>query len=473
MAHPWSRRLAAMVMMVLLVFPGFFAPGSSVSLAQEVPPAQTDAHDPKGDQEGPSWTARFPTGRPAATGSGPDSLTFPEPDAQAFILMEGTTGQVLAEGNADAPLPMASTTKILTGLLLAEETEPDDLLWVPFEARGIEGSKLFMEPGERYTAQELLIALMVASANDAAVTVAVNLDGSVEAFARRMNDKAAALGMTGSHFTNPHGLDDENHYASARDLARLAVAAMANDQFREAAGITNAVISDPIRQSTRELNSHNLFVVTYPHGVGGKTGYTSRAGFCLVAAAQRDGRQVVGVILGGNRGERVAADMARLMDWAFAAFEPVTVVSQGTFFPDPVGSDEAQGWQIPEPVVAVAPLGSNATPAITTKVETVAGPGEALSLEDGGEIAAQEAVLVVEGEGGLHVTVPLRPAGSSTTADATGLQSGGGLAILVRHPQARWPLGIGFLLAGIYFYRRRRRRRYAWTGSRSRRPRVP
>ncbi|HLS88060.1 MAG TPA: D-alanyl-D-alanine carboxypeptidase family protein [Sphingobacteriaceae bacterium] len=475
MALPWSRCLAAVVTAILLIFPGVLAPGPLAALAQEVPPDQADGSDMV--PAGPPWTPEFPTGLPTAPGSDRDELAFPAPDAQAFILLEGATGQILAQGNADAPLPMASTTKLLTGLLLAEATEPDDLLWVPFEARGIEGSKLFMEPGERYTARELLIALMVASANDAAVTVAVNLDGGVEAFARRMNAKAAALGMTGSNFANPHGLDDENHYASARDLARLAVAAMANRQVREAAGLTNAVISDPIRQSTRELNSHNLFVVTYPHVVGAKTGFTSRAGFCLVAVAEKDGRQVVGVILGGSRGDRVARDMAAMMDWAFAAFEPVTVVPQGTFFEDPGAGDEgSRGWVAGAPVTAAVPRGSHGAPSISTRVETGARAGQAPAggdVDAGGDGPA--ALLVVEGEGGLQVTVPLNPAGGSTAADATGLRTGGGPAVLVNNPQARWSMGIGILLAGLYLFRRRRRRRrrYTWTGGRSRRAGVP
>ncbi|HEX6987901.1 MAG TPA: D-alanyl-D-alanine carboxypeptidase family protein [Bacillota bacterium] len=279
----------------------------------------------------PSTAAAAPS-TAAASVSTPAPAAVPDPphiDARAAVLIDADSGRVLHAYNAETPLPMASTTKIMTGWLLAEMVAPDTTIWVPFEARGVAGSKIYLEPGERYPARDMLLALMIESANDAAVAVAVNLAGSVEDFAALMNRRAEELGLEHTHFVNPHGLDAEGHYASALDLARLARAAMSSPAFREAVALPQAVIAHPIAGGTREIHSHNRFLVTYPGATGIKTGFTNGAGFSLVGGARRDGVELIGVILGGDSDVQVARQMGEMMDWAFASFEPYELVTAG------------------------------------------------------------------------------------------------------------------------------------------------
>lgn len=252
----------------------------------------------------------------------------PSSGATAVVLIDANSSKILYGANSRQPLAMASTTKIMTALLLLENQALTDTLWVPFEARGIIGSKLYLEPGERYSAKEMLLALMVESANDAAVTIAVNVAGSVENFVKMMNERARQLGLQQTSFANPHGLDAPDHYASALDLALLTREAMQVPAFREAAAQTNVTIAHPIESGVRTLNSHNRFLTNFPGATGVKTGFTNNAQFCLVGSAKRDGVELIGVILGGNHADAVADDMAQLMEWGFANFVPHTIVAE-------------------------------------------------------------------------------------------------------------------------------------------------
>ena len=201
--------------------------------------------------------------------------------AQSAILMDAESGRVLYELDADTRSRIASTTKIMTGLLACETLALDAEYAVPAEAVGIEGSSMYLRAGERVTGRELLYGLMLRSGNDAAVALAILCDGSVERFAARMNARAAKLGMENTHFQNPNGLDEEGHFSTARDLARLARAAMKNPDFREAAGTKNASFGQ------RALTNHNKLLWSYPGANGVKTGYTKASGRTLVSCAQR------------------------------------------------------------------------------------------------------------------------------------------------------------------------------------------
>jgi len=211
--------------------------------------------------------------------------------AQSAILMDAESGRVLYELDADTRSRIASTTKIMTGLLACETLALDAEYAVPAEAVGIEGSSMYLRAGERVTGRELLYGLMLRSGNDAAVALAILCDGSVERFAARMNARAAKLGMENTHFQNPNGLDEEGHFSTARDLARLARAAMKNPDFREAAGTKNASFDQ------RALTNHNKLLWSYPGANGVKTGYTRAAGRILVSSAERGGRHLIAVTI--------------------------------------------------------------------------------------------------------------------------------------------------------------------------------
>jgi len=211
----------------------------------------------------------------------------PRTSARSAALYEARAGLALIEHNANERLPMASTTKIMTALVALEEASPDTVVTVPAEAVGIEGSSLYLREGERFTVEELLYGLMLRSANDAACALAYAVAGSVEAFCEKMNGRAAALGLENTHFENPHGLDDEEHYTTARELTRLACEAMKNDTFRTIVSTKTRRIGEG--ESVRVLTNHNKMLRLYDGAIGVKTGFTKRSGRCLVSAAERDG----------------------------------------------------------------------------------------------------------------------------------------------------------------------------------------
>lgn len=240
--------------------------------------------------------------------------------AQSAILMDAASGRVLYALDADTRSRIASTTKIMTGLLACEELELDAEYTVPAEAAGIEGSSMYLRAGERVTGRELLYGLMLRSGNDAAVALAILCDGSSERFAARMNARAAQLGMENTHFQNPNGLDEEGHFSTARDLAILTRAAMKNPDFREAAGTKSASFGQ------RVLTNHNKLLWSYAGANGVKTGYTRAAGRILVSSAERGGRLLIAVTICDPDDWN---DHVKLLDYGFSAFEKHTFLSAG------------------------------------------------------------------------------------------------------------------------------------------------
>lgn len=213
------------------------------------------------------------------------------------IVMEATTKRILKGENIDARLPIASTTKAMTALVVIENCKMDDVVTVPKAAVGIEGSSIYLAEGEKLTVKELLYGLMLRSGNDAATALAIYAGGSVEGFAAMMNKKAESLGLKNTHFTNPHGLHDKNHYTSARDLAVIASEGMLNPVFKEIVSTKNITIKGRGGNELRYLHNKNKILSNYKGGNGVKTGYTKAAGRCLIAASERDGMQVVAVVI--------------------------------------------------------------------------------------------------------------------------------------------------------------------------------
>jgi len=231
----------------------------------------------------------------------------PTVSAEACVLL-CEDGSALFEKNADRRCLIASTTKLMTALVCLENDELDGTVTARKRHCEVEGSSMYLRPGERYSVRELLLGLLLASGNDAALALAEHTAGSEEAFASLMNAKVWELGLSNTHFENPHGLDAKNHYSSARDLARLMLYCMENPAFRELAGTKAANVKG------LTLLNHNKLLTLCPGCVGGKTGYTGAAGRCLVSCCERDGLRLVCVTLSAPDDWN---DHMRLYDWAF------------------------------------------------------------------------------------------------------------------------------------------------------------
>jgi len=253
----------------------------------------------------------------------------PQVLAEAAILVEADTGQVLYAKNPDARMYPASTTKILTALIVLERCDLDEKVRVPSGFTGVDGTAIYLREGEVLTVRDLLYALLVHSANDVAVALAEHVAGSVPAFTGLMNEKAASVGARHSHFVNPHGLPDENHYTTARDLALIARAAMRHPTFRKIVATKNYILperEDP--EALRHLWNTNKLLWRYEGANGIKTGYTAQAQQCLVASAQHEGRELIAVLL-GSMGNNVWMEAATLLDYGFNGFVRSEVVGRG------------------------------------------------------------------------------------------------------------------------------------------------
>ena len=211
--------------------------------------------------------------------------------AKRAILLDGATGRILFEKNIDEQSLIASTTKIMTALVVCEQCNVLDRMRIPKEAVGIEGSSMYLREGEVLTIQELLYGLMLHSGNDAAVALAIYCGGTVEGFVELMNDKAHNLGLSGTNFANPNGLDAPGHYATARDLATLAAYAMENPVFYQ------TVSTKSMKIGQRYLTNHNKLLWRVEGADGVKTGYTKAAGRILVSSATRNGRRLICVTM--------------------------------------------------------------------------------------------------------------------------------------------------------------------------------
>lgn len=236
---------------------------------------------------------------PEATAAETDAPTTEPPgvSAKAAILIETSSGKILMEKNAYERLPMASTTKIMTALLLAERGSLDETLVTTREMVTVEGSSMGLRAGDTVSYHDLLYGMLLASGNDAANTTAIALGGSLTGFARMMNDKAAELGLTSTHFVTPSGLDDPDHYTTAYDLARLAAYAMENPDFKAAASSKTATLCYGNPPYKRTLANHNKLLSRYEGAIGVKTGFTKKSGRCLVSGAERDGARLIAVTL--------------------------------------------------------------------------------------------------------------------------------------------------------------------------------
>ena len=245
--------------------------------------------------------------------------------ARGAILMERESGRVLMAQNADERRPMASTTKVMTALLALENSALEEIVTAGPNASGVEGTSIYLSEGEQLTMGEMLLGLMLRSGNDAAVAIAEHVGGSVEGFVEMMNRRAEELGAD-ALFVTPNGLDKGGHGASARAMALIAREAMGNDEFRRLVSTKEAVIPWVSSECSRLLRNKNRLLSEYAGATGVKTGFTRAAGRCLVFSAEREGMELIGVVLSCPDWFEEAE---RLLDWGFANFSAQTAARAG------------------------------------------------------------------------------------------------------------------------------------------------
>ena len=278
----------------------------------------------------------------------------PEVSAQSAVVLTADTGTVLFEKDGHTPRPVASTTKIMTALLALEaaQEQGDPLVDITQEMVAVEGSSMGLQAGDSISLTGLAAGMLLASGNDAANAAALYLEGSLESFAARMNQRAAALGMEDTHFVTPSGLDGEDaqglgHLSTAYDMALLARAALEDQAFRQLCSSPSLAVAfaEPVKRVT--YTNHNKLLTQYPGCVGVKTGFTKEAGRCLVSAAERDGALLIAVTLNAPNDWQ---DHAALLDYGFTQVEPYQLAGGDVRLTVPV---------VGSPVEAVSLRGSN------------------------------------------------------------------------------------------------------------------
>ena len=255
---------------------------------------------------------------------------IPDIEGKSAILIDPHTGKILYEKNIHERLSMASITKLMTCLITIEmletgEHSPDEMVTVSKAAADLEGASIYLVANERVRLEDLLIATIVRSANDAAYAIAEHISGTIEEFAVLMNKKAALFGMTESHFTNPEGLEDPDNYSTTRDIAILSMEFYRHPQLLAWSGLK----STTIRNGRVEMNSGNNFLSKYEWATGLKTGYTEKAGYCLVATADKDGTELLSVVMGLPDDQTRIQESIKLLDWGFANYGNVILCHQG------------------------------------------------------------------------------------------------------------------------------------------------
>jgi D-alanyl-D-alanine carboxypeptidase (penicillin-binding protein 5/6) len=250
----------------------------------------------------------------------------PEVSAKSVVVMDAWSGQVLMEKDAHTPRAIASVTKVMTAMVILDRCPLDQMVIVSKEAAETGESSCLLKEGEQLSVHDLLEMALMRSGNDAAVALAVHAAGSVPAFASMMNQKAAELGLKASHFTNPHGLDEEGHHQCAMDVALLCHRAMQNETFSRIVAQRERMMQRPAFPEGYKVVNTNQLLRTRNDCIGIKTGWTGQAGYCLAAAAQRGARRFIVVVLNS---ERRFEETGLLLDWAFDTYVERVVVAGG------------------------------------------------------------------------------------------------------------------------------------------------
>jgi len=241
-----------------------------------------------------------------------------ELSAKSAILIDASSGRVLFEKNAHESLPQASTTKITTALIALEQAKLTKRIRVPDNFVNPGESNIYLEPGEVQTLEDLMYALLLKSANDAAEAIAIGIAGSEEKFVAMMNERVRELGLKNTHYTNPHGLHNDDHYTSAYDLAMIAREALKHKEFQDIIVTNRHLLSWPGHDYSRVVYNANKLLKTYEGADGVKNGYTKQAGNCLVGSATRDGMQLIAVVLHSNG---MYDEVSALLDYGFQNYQ--------------------------------------------------------------------------------------------------------------------------------------------------------
>lgn len=317
--------------------------------------------------------------------------TAPGLDATAAVLMDANTGMILYEVDPDGLRYPASITKLVTLLVTLDAVDEGRVSYsdeVPFSEAAVtqEAAYLKYAPGTTDTLERCLEMMMVFSANDAAYAVAEYIGGTVEQFAALMNEKAAELGMTASHFTNPHGLHDPNHWTTARDIATLCRYCVQNEEVMRFCSMEKTALKDG-----KDVYNTNKLLFWYDGADGLKTGTTLAAGHCLAATAERNGMRLISVTLGSKLEYTHYIDSMKLLDYGFANYTLVNAVEKGTAFGETkvlYGKEDTVKLAAAADIVFPVRNGETATPEVVTEIaESVEGPAEA--GVDGGDVVVK------------------------------------------------------------------------------------
>ncbi len=256
------------------------------------------------------------------------SLPDPSVSAKSAVLIEASSGSIIWSKNSDVRLPMASTTKIMTALVAIDNCDITKKVSVSPDAVGVEGSSIYLYPNEILTLEDLLYAMLLESANDAAAAIAIEVGGSIEGFAQMMNQKAIEIGLKDTNFDNPHGLDGETHYTTAYELAMIAKEAYSNETFKRIVSTYKKTIPLNETEGVRLLINHNKLLRSYDGATGIKTGFTKKSGRCLVSAAERDGLTFIAVTLNAPDDWN---DHRCMLDYGFSLYESKVLCDVGSF----------------------------------------------------------------------------------------------------------------------------------------------
>ncbi|MDF2628405.1 MAG: Serine-type D-Ala-D-Ala carboxypeptidase [Symbiobacteriaceae bacterium] len=389
---------------------------------------------------------------PAAGVSAANADEPPVIAARAYLLMDMASGQVLYAHEGETQLPMASTTKIMTAILALERGKLTDIVTAGQRPYDTGGSTIYLDLGEQQPLENLLYALMLESANDAAVAIAEHLAGTEEQFAAWMNAKAREIGATQTHFVNSHGLHDPNHYTTAKDLALIARYAMQNPAFRSLVLVEEKEVPGFKDNPPRKMFSRNQLLGYYEGVTGVKNGFTEEALLTNVASAKRGDTELIAVILGAQ--SMLWTSSIKLLDYGFSHFVSRRIVQKG----DEVGRLLVPGAAGEVAVRAAADLWAAVPLGAPSPAERVL-----LPADDAVAPVAADAVvgrLALRDAGGKEIgSVPVTVAAAVAAAPvsvsmAAALDAGGGTGVRF----GIWLLVAGVGMAGLWLMIRRRRR---------------
>lgn len=251
---------------------------------------------------------------------------LPKTNSRRYIVYDRISKSMIIGKNEDIKSAMASTTKIMTTIVILEKADLNETVTVSAKAGGTGGSRLGLKRGDKASVRDLLYGLMLRSGNDAAVALAEHVGGSVKGFAELMNEKAIELGLTNTHFVTPHGLDDANHYTTALELAKLTDYAMDNETFAKIVGTKSTTIY--INNQPRQINNTNELLGVLNGVVGVKTGFTNNAGRCLVTETKRNNMDIITIVLGADTKKDRTKDSVNLIEYTFSKYKMYNLEEQ-------------------------------------------------------------------------------------------------------------------------------------------------